>query len=185
MRPQKISRAELLGHCANVFKRYGYHGTTMDALAGACGLTKASFYHHYPNKEALMGDVLVWTHEWVNEKVFSIAYDESKPVLKRFQDMANRAKKLYKDDSIGCLMGVIAVDAAYSLPELMPKIRQFLDAWAAALQHLFETCMAKPLALQQAKQTVADYEGAILLSRIYGDFSRFDRATERVVAMLR
>ncbi|WP_440465702.1 TetR/AcrR family transcriptional regulator [Pseudomonas sp. YH-1] len=184
MRPQKISRAELLGLCANVFKRYGYHGTTMDALAGACGLTKASFYHHYPNKEALMSDVLVWTHEWVNEKVFSIAYDESRTPKKRLLDMAKKAKNLYKDDSIGCLMGVIAVDATYSLPELMPQIRQFLNDWAEALAHLFETRMSKTMALKQAKQTVADYEGAILLSRIYGDFSCFDRATARVEGLL-
>lgn len=104
--------------------------------------------------------------------------------MKRFQDMASKAKKLYKDDSIGCLMGVIAIDAAYSLPKLMPKIRQFLDAWAAALAHLFESRMPKALARQQAKQTVADYEGAILLSRIYGDFNCFDRVTERAIALL-
>ena len=121
----------------------------------------------------------------MNEKVFSIAYDESRPVLKRFQDMASKAKKLYKDGSIGCLMGVISVDASYSLPELMPKIRLFLDSWVAALTHLFESRMPRPSALKQARQTVADYEGAILLSRIYGNFNCFDGATERVVALLR
>ncbi|MEE1720973.1 TetR/AcrR family transcriptional regulator, partial [Pseudomonas aeruginosa] len=49
MRPAKISRDELMIRCSKVFRRYGYHGTTMDTLAAACELTKASFYHHYPN----------------------------------------------------------------------------------------------------------------------------------------
>ncbi|MDU3293339.1 MAG: TetR/AcrR family transcriptional regulator, partial [Pseudomonas aeruginosa] len=49
MRPLKISRDELLQRCAGTFRRYGYHGTTMEMLSSACGLTKASFYHHYPN----------------------------------------------------------------------------------------------------------------------------------------
>lgn len=56
MRPAKISRDELMIRCSKVFRRYGYHGTTMDTLAAACELTKASFYHHYPNKESLMSD---------------------------------------------------------------------------------------------------------------------------------
>lgn len=75
MRPLKISRDELLQRCAGTFRRYGYHGTTMEMLSSACGLTKASFYHHYPNKEALLRDVLEWTHQRLAETLFSIAYD--------------------------------------------------------------------------------------------------------------
>ncbi len=185
MRPAKISRDELMMRCSKVFRRYGYHGTTMDTLASACELTKATFYHHYPNKESLMSDVLQWTHDRIREAVFSIAYDQSLTRLNRFQGMAKKAKKLFKEDGIGCLMGVIAVDATYALPDLMPQIRDFLDSWAEALSHLLvEGSMSKAEAMKHAQQTVADYEGAILISRIYGDFSCFDRVTERVQAML-
>lgn len=156
----------------------------MDALATACELTKASFYHHYPNKESLMSDVLQWTHERLNEAVFSIAYDQSRPEPERFQDMAKKAKGLFKEDGIGCLMGVIAVDATYALPDLMPQIRSFLDSWAQALAQLFMGAMNKESALEHARQTVADYEGAILIGRIYGNFSCFDRVTERVQDLL-
>lgn len=185
MRPAKISRDELMTRCSKVFRRYGYHGTTMDTLAAACELTKATFYHHYPNKESLMGDVLRWTHNRIETAVFSIAYDESQSTSDRFKKMAKKSESLFKEDGIGCLMGVIAIDATYALPDLMPLIRAFLDSWADALAHLLmEENMNKAVALRHAQQAVADYEGAILISRIYENFSCFDRVTERVRVLL-
>lgn len=183
MRPSKISREELLQRCANTFKRLGYHGTTMDELSTACGLTKASFYHHYPSKDALLKDVLGWTHERLKETLFAIAYDEKQPPEKRLSSMGKKAKKLFQDDSIGCLMGVVAVDATYGRKELMEPIRLFLDDWIAAFTKLFEACQFDD-AKQQAKQLVADFEGAILLARIYNDPAYIDAVTQRAVKNL-
>lgn len=180
MRPQKLSREELLGRCAKVFKRHGYHGTTMDMLAAACDLTKASFYHHYSSKETLMGEVLANTHEQINRLLFSIAYQTNLSEQERIQQMARRAKKLFREDSIGCLMAVISIDATYALPDLMPQIRRFLNDWADALTLLFQAKLSPPQARIHARQAVADYEGAILLSRIHNDFSYFDRVSERI-----
>lgn len=67
MRPPKITRDELLARCSQTFRKYGFHGTTMDMLAAACDLTKATFYHHYSNKDELMKDVLIWTHERIGK----------------------------------------------------------------------------------------------------------------------
>lgn len=36
-----------------LFLEKGYAGTSMSALAAACGVRKASLYHHFPSKEAL------------------------------------------------------------------------------------------------------------------------------------
>lgn len=184
MRPQKISRDELLERCSQVFKRSGYHGTTMDALASACDLTKASFYHHYSSKEALAVDVVSWAHVRIADTVFKLAYDDSMSVEARFQEMSRKAKRLFKEGSVGCLMAVISIDATYSMPALLAEIRSFLDSWAAALTHLFSSRLPKSAATNMGKQTVADYEGAILISRIYDDFSCFDRVGERVIALL-
>lgn len=184
MRPLKIPRDELLHRCANTFKRLGYHGTTMDALSAACGLTKASFYHHYPNKESLLRDVLEWTHAHLKQSLFSIAFDEDLTAQERLTRMGRKAKKLFQDDSIGCLMGVVAVDATYGKVELMEPIRLFLDDWTIALTQLYSDRYSQEEAQQLARQLVADFEGAILLARIYGDPSYIDTVTERGLRQL-
>ncbi len=50
MRPQKLTTEHMLNTCALQFKTHGYAGTSMEMLAQACGLTKAAFYYHFPNK---------------------------------------------------------------------------------------------------------------------------------------
>ncbi|MCF5702185.1 TetR/AcrR family transcriptional regulator [Pseudomonas syringae] len=184
MRPLKIPREELLLRCANTFKRLGYHGTTMDVLASACGFTKASFYHHYPNKEALLRDVLDWTHQVINQTLFAVAFDEKLTPQERLSKMGRKAARLFQDDSIGCLMGVVAVDAAYGKSELLEPIRGFFDAWAKAFAHLLEGQVDEGQALLTARQWVADYEGAILLARVYGDAAYIDAVTRRALEHL-
>lgn len=184
MRPLKMPRDELMQRCANTFKRLGYHGTTMDALSSACGLTKASFYHHYPNKESLLRDVLAWTHECLKQSLFAIAFDESLAAQERLTAMGRKAKKLFQDDSIGCLMGVVAIDATYGKVELMEPIRCFLDDWAAAFAVLYRSTSGQEDAQRMARQLVADFEGAILLARIYNDASYIDAVIERGVQQL-
>lgn len=100
MRPLKISRDELLQRCAGTFRRYGYHGTTMDMLSSACGLTKASFYHHYPNKEALLRDVLEWTHQRLAETLFSIAYDPLLTPRERLENSAARPPGCFRTTAL-------------------------------------------------------------------------------------
>ncbi|PBJ22819.1 TetR/AcrR family transcriptional regulator [Pseudomonas sp. Z3-6] len=184
MRPLKIPRDELLQRCANTFKRLGYHGTTMDALSSACGLTKASFYHHYPNKESLLRDVLDWTHERLKQSLFSIAFDESLAPQERLTRMGRKAGKLFQDDSIGCLMGVVAVDATYGKVELMAPIRRFLDDWTLASAELYSGRYNREESLRLGRQLVADFEGAILLARIYADPSYIDAVIERGLRQL-
>lgn len=179
MRPLKIPRDELLQRSANTFKRLGYHGTTMDALSTACGLTKASFYHHYRSKDSLLIDVLEWSHERSKQALFSIAFDEKLTPHERFVKMGRRAEKLFQDDSIGCLMGVVAIDAAYGRVELMEPIRRFLDDWKDALFNIYKPGRSDEEANELARQLVSDFEGAILLSRIYGDTSYIKAVTVR------
>lgn len=184
MRPLKISREELLLRCASTFKRLGYHGTTMDVLATACGFTKASFYHHYPSKESLLRDVLEWTHQGLNQTLFAVAYDEKLTAEERLAKFGRKAARLFQNDSMGCLMGVVSVDATYGKSELMAPIHAFFDDWAKAFAHLFVGRVDEAQALQTAKQWVADYEGAILLARIYGDSTYIDTVTQRALIYL-
>src|SRR4029079_239960 len=64
-------RRELFALAAPVFRRDGYRGATIKALAHACGLSPASLYHYFGSKEE-MATYLVrrprmdWDSIWVD-----------------------------------------------------------------------------------------------------------------------
>lgn len=47
-------RELILARAAALFARQGYHATSMNQLAEACGLSKATLYHYYRDKDALL-----------------------------------------------------------------------------------------------------------------------------------
>lgn len=51
-------RLLILHRSAQLFADSGYVGTSMNAIADACGVSKALLYHYYPDKEAILFDIL-------------------------------------------------------------------------------------------------------------------------------
>jgi TetR/AcrR family transcriptional regulator len=50
-------RAMILTHAAHLFARGGYPGTSMNEVAEATGLSKATLYHYFRDKYALLVDI--------------------------------------------------------------------------------------------------------------------------------
>jgi TetR/AcrR family transcriptional regulator len=47
-------REAIVAHAAELFARQGYHATSMNQVAEACGLSKPALYHYYRDKDALL-----------------------------------------------------------------------------------------------------------------------------------
>jgi len=47
-------REQILAHAAALFACHGYHATSMNQVAEACGLSKATLYHYYRDKDAML-----------------------------------------------------------------------------------------------------------------------------------
>ena len=47
-------RELILAHAAALFARQGYHATSMNQVAEACALSKATLYHYYRDKDAML-----------------------------------------------------------------------------------------------------------------------------------
>ena len=54
-------RSAILTKAAELFARHGYAGASITMIGSACGISKALLYHYYPDKEAVLYDVLA-TH---------------------------------------------------------------------------------------------------------------------------
>ncbi len=66
----------------------------------------------------------------------------------------------------------------------MEPIRSFLDDWAAAFTNLYGPTFGEAQAGELGRQLVADYEGAILLARIYNAPAYIDAVTRRALQQL-
>lgn len=47
-------REAIVARAAELFARHGYHATSMNQVAEACGMSKATLYHYYEDKDALL-----------------------------------------------------------------------------------------------------------------------------------
>ena len=50
-------RARILGAAAELFATHGYTASSMNAVAHACGMTKATLYHYFTDKQALLLEI--------------------------------------------------------------------------------------------------------------------------------
>ncbi len=51
-------RGAILTGAARLFAERGYAGASVKMIADACGISKALLYHYYPDKEAVLFDIL-------------------------------------------------------------------------------------------------------------------------------
>jgi AcrR family transcriptional regulator len=57
------TRSRILRTAGRLFAERGYRGTSIDELGAAAGISGPGLYKHFPNKEALLGELLVGVSE--------------------------------------------------------------------------------------------------------------------------
>ena len=84
-------RAQILKAAAQVFARRGYTAATMNEVAAASGVSKATLYHYFNDKHALLEDI-VRSHvarlerlvEPVADDLVVVAADDLRDLIRRF-----------------------------------------------------------------------------------------------------
>ncbi len=182
MPKQKVDRKYIIKQALLVFRSKGYNHTSMDQLAKACGLQKGSLYHHFNSKQALMKAVIEHMHAYFSKDAFAQAYEEDKSALDRLRFITDTAEVQYFASESGCLFGNLALETADTSPELSQMVRDFFDEWASALAFIFKGRMSEREALELAKDSLAETEGAVMMMRLYNDQDFLKRAHKRIIA---
>lgn len=70
-----MTKKEILDAAAEIFSLKGYHATSMQDIAKAVNLQKASLYHHVSSKQDILLELLDQALELLSEKILPIAKD--------------------------------------------------------------------------------------------------------------
>lgn len=181
---QKVTRDEILQKSLGVFKRQGYHRTTMDDLARACGLLKGSFYHYFDSKETLMKEVLWWVTRTSEERIFSVAYQYELPPNERLVLFLDRLYTAVLVSEGGCIMGNTVLETALITDEFKVPMQAFFAGWINAVAHIYETTYPAAQALKLAQQLAAEIEGSLLLVKLGSPESLLWECRERAINRL-
>ena len=88
-------RDVILHKSADLFAQFGYAGTSIAMIAEACGVSKALLYHYYPDKEAVLFDLL---QAHLEDLVAVVeAADAANPGQGRLEALAVALLEAYRD----------------------------------------------------------------------------------------
>ena len=138
-----MTRDEVLEALFRVFRDRGFEGATISEIAKACGLGKASLYHHFPDGKDAMLDALVRTVlARLDRDAFAPLQGHDAPKA-RIRAVIEGFGQYLEGGERNCLIGVLSLGTAHrsgssshrtrSYRRTRQRISATLDRWAHAV----------------------------------------------------
>ncbi|MCC6616812.1 MAG: TetR/AcrR family transcriptional regulator [Anaerolineae bacterium] len=181
------TRDKIIRSAAAVFNRSGFSGTSMSDLMRETGLEKGGLYNHFPSKEALALEAFEFARGRIARHL--------EPEFKRVRNAADRLivfaevfLDLIDDTEVpgGCAVFNTAVEADDGNPALRAVAQEAMDEFVATVRRILDKGIARGEirpevdSAYEATIFIALMEGALVMSRLYGDPVHVERAVEHV-----
>jgi TetR/AcrR family transcriptional regulator, transcriptional repressor for nem operon len=180
--------ARILDSAERLVQSRGFNGFSYADVAAELGVTKASLHYHFAGK-AELGEALIGRYA----ARFADALGEIDRGGGDAPAKLAAYARIYADvlrDKRMCLCGMLAADYDTLLEPMRAAVLRFFDDNEAWLTDVFEQGQAEGSLhvdgspADAAQALVGGLEGALLISRPYGDVARFEAAATRLLTSL-
>jgi len=168
---------------ANVFRREGYSGASMNLISEATGLQKGSLYHHYPNGKLDMAIAAIHTIGELYKRTTRSAFHPKNALREQLEDWAEGIRTFYDDGKSNCILGTMVMSGGKQ--HCSDVLKQAFESWIASLENILtNTGIPKNVANARAYEAVERIQGALIVSRALEDTSSFDRLITQLPEIL-
>jgi TetR/AcrR family transcriptional repressor of nem operon len=187
-RPRSDTAAQILDVAERLVQERGFNGFSYADVAEELGISKAALHYHFASK-AELGEALVERYAARFADALTQVDERMTDAREKLRAYAQLYAQVFSDERM-CLCGMLAADYA-TLPDPMrTRVVTFFDDNEAWLVNVLEDGRAAgtvrfdgpPEAI--ARTLVGGLEGAMLVSRPYGDVGRFREAAALLIAGL-
>ncbi len=165
---------------ADLFRRNGYHKTSMQDIADACLIKKSSLYHHIDGREALLGHVASNALDYFHERAHAVLEN------KTLDDAARRAKFImlledyFLNGNGGALLIKLIHEIAYSIPVFTEVLTRYFNKWHEVMQSLYRVDPQDDKLIHAIDDYLAQLHGAVLMWLVNDDREIVLRAAARL-----
>ena len=178
-----MTRDEILHASARIFSIKGFHATSMQDIAEAVSLQKASLYHHFASKQEILLAILDYALDVIIERLEKVAVQPLPPDQKLRQSMITYLQALaeYQDLAIVLLLEHRSLNEVM-LQRHIPRRDRFERLWRDLVQegkeagifHCDQPSLAGRALLGVMNWTVTWYhkDGPLPIERIADQFTQ-------------
>lgn len=181
------TRRRIVARAATVFNVHGFAGTSMGELTRAVGLEKGGIYNHFPSKEALALAALGYAVDQIGGR-FLDAMAREERALDKLMALVGVFRHYTDEPPLkgGCPVFNTAVEADDLYPALRERAQEAMTSWHRLIGSTVKAGVqrgelrpdADPRVVASVMTSIL--EGALVLTRLYGDQVYLERAAEHL-----
>jgi len=181
------TREMILAQAAQLFSRQGYFGSSLSDIMHETGLEKGGIYNHFSSKEQLALEAFDFSVELVRQRT-RLALAGKVNAVDRLLAIVAVFQGLVEDPLLGggCPILNTAVEADDAQPALRERACNAMDDWRETVHRIVKKGIdrqeIRPGVDADALATllISSLEGAIMLSKLYGDNVHMRRVVEHL-----
>jgi len=178
MRPEgRPMRESILAAAVQLFAEYGYHAAPLRDIARIAGIQAASIYHHYPNKQSLLVEIMETHMQRLIGALEHILQTYDEPLQRLDEAIANhiRLHTSYKNEFF-----IIDTEIRALEGENRPYIISLRKKYEALMQDLIRNGMEQGV-FRQSDVKIASYAIIAMCTEVATWFRHGERLTVQQV----
>lgn len=182
------TRSRIINATNELFRRTGYHGTSMSDVSLAAEATTGSIYHFFPGGKAELARAVMAESGAAYAALFAMIADAAPDAGSAIADFFDGAAEvLAATDYIDpCPVGTVAREVASTDDAIRHTAADVFDAWVGAAAARFSAeGMPDEAATELATSVVAALEGGFVLARTHRDADRLRTIGRRITELVR
>ncbi|MBD2510313.1 TetR/AcrR family transcriptional regulator [Nostoc muscorum FACHB-395] len=181
------TKSRILHQAAELFNQQGYAGSSMSDIMRVTGLQKGGIYNHFQSKDDLALQAFDFAIARIKQHT-RFALRNKRHAVERLQAIIGIFSSFAENPPIkgGCPLLNTAVESDDAHPALRERAQQAMNSWLHLIRRIIETGIAKGEIRSEvnadeiATVIIATLEGAIMMSKLYGDSIHMHRITNHL-----
>jgi len=183
MSKARETREKILKQAAELFNQRGYSGSSISDIMRVTGLQKGGIYNHFKSKDELALEAFEFASNCVSKRYME-ALKGKRDAIARLQAMITVFHSFVTDPPIsgGCPLLNTAIESDDAHPALREKTQQAMNSWRSLISRIIDKGITRgeirPTVEADAIATIfiSTLEGAMMMSKLYGDSIHINRA---------
>ncbi|YAF95951.1 MAG: TetR family transcriptional regulator C-terminal domain-containing protein [Nodularia sp. CChRGM 3473] len=181
------TKTRILQQAAELFNQQGYAGSSISDIMRVTGLQKGGIYNHFQSKDELALQAFDFAIACVS-KHYRAALRNKRHAVERLQAIIGVFSNFAENPPIpgGCPLLNTAIESDDAHPALRERTQQAMNSWMHLIRRIIETGIEKGEirpevnADEIATIITATLEGAIMMSKLYGNSIYMQRAVNHL-----